>query len=155
MNHEDRNNVLASLYELYKGQSLCDVTLKGSDQGEIKCQKLILAASSPFFHAMFVGPTGHAMREKDSQIIDLPGISAPVLQQVIAAVYQEDCLDLITEDNVEPLLSGSSYLSISKVRNAVCAYLSRHLSLETVVQTIALASQYDCTHLFDEAVGFF
>jgi hypothetical protein len=146
------NSTLSSLYALWREQSLCDVTLRGSDGGRISAHKIVLSASSPFFRALFVGATGRAMRERDAHLIDLPGITSPALHLLLTALYQDGATDSVEAETVEVLLSGASYLSVPKVMAACCAFLSRQLSLDSVVRTIVLASQFDCEPLRNESV---
>jgi BTB/POZ domain len=146
---ESRNNFL----DLWEDGSLCDVQLRTVDGAIVPAHRVVLAASSGFFRALFVG-SGRQMREgsEDSKPISLTGVNEASLRALLKAVYSNSSTDHLNDDTVLPLLAAASYLSVESVRDACNRYLHRFLSLDTVVETLVLAERYDCADLLDDAV---
>lgn len=135
---------------LWEENQLCDVELRTSDDVCIPAHRIVLAAVSPFFRAMFVG-SGRTMREGGSSVIDLPGLDEASLRLLLRSIYQDK--PDVTEDSVPSLLAAASYLSVGPVRDACCSFLKMHLSLPTAVDTALMADEYNCCELLEEAVS--
>jgi len=151
MNFTEPNNFL----DLWEDGSLCDVQLRTVDGAIVPAHRVVLAAASGFFRALFVG-SGRQMREgaEDSKPICLTGVDEASLRALLKAVYSDPVAsDQLSNDTVLPLLAASSYLSVESVRNACNQYLNRVLSLETVVETLVLAERFDCSDLLSDAVS--
>ena len=154
MNLADSSN---NFLDLWEEGSLCDVQLRTVDGAIVPAHRVILAASSGFFRALFIG-SGRQMREgaEDSKPICLTGVDEASLRVLLKAVYSNSTTpDQINNDTVLPLLAAASYLSVESVRDACNQYLHRFLSLETVVETLVLAERYDCADLLHDAVRIF
>ena len=63
---------------------LCDVTLVAENL-EIPAHKMVLAACSPYFYAMFTGFT-----ERDSSRVTLQGLDPEALQILVEYVYTSE-----------------------------------------------------------------
>ncbi len=152
MNFAESSNNFLDLWE--KG-SLCDVQLRTVDGAIVPAHRVVLAASSGFFRALFVG-SGRQMREgaEDSKPICLTGVDEASLRALLKAVYSNSSTssDQLNNDTVLPLLAAASYLSVESVRDACNQYLHTQICLETVVETLVLAEKYDCADLLDDAV---
>lgn len=72
---------------------LCDVTLV-ADNIEVAAHKMVLAACSPYFHAMFT-----CFEESRQERIVLQGVDSDALQLLIEYVYTSEVQ--VTEDNVQ------------------------------------------------------
>ena len=77
---------------------LCDVTIVVADQ-EFRAHKVILAASSPYFKAMFAT----AFDEKDHSKIIIQDIIPKYFEMILEFIYTGRRLE-ITVDNVQSLL---------------------------------------------------
>lgn len=150
---ESSNN---NFLDLWEDGSLCDVQLRTVDGGIVPAHRVVLAASSGFFRALFVG-SGRQMREglaEDSKPICLTGVDEASLRALLKVVYSNPVTsDQLSNDTVLPLLAAASYLSVESVRDACNQYLNRFLSLETVVETLVLAERFDCSGLLNDAVS--
>jgi hypothetical protein len=145
---DDQGGDLLSLWE--RGD-LADVYLRCAGGELVPAHRVVLAASSPFFRALFVG-TGRRMREGSSSEIDLP-LAAPELRLLLKAVYKNAAGADLRADTVEQLLSAASYLSVGPITDACCDFLRRHLDMSTCVPTLLLAERYGCQGLRDDAVS--
>ena len=98
---------------------LCDMTLV-DESLEIPAHKMVLAACSPYFYAMFTGFT-----ERDSSRVVLQGLDPEALQILVEYVYTSE-VD-VTEDNVQCLLPAANLLQLTDVRDACCEFLQSQL----------------------------
>lgn len=72
---------------------LCDVTLV-ADNVEIPAHKMVLAACSPYFYAMFT-----SFEESKQDRITLQGVDSYALQILVDYVYSSEVH--VTEENVQ------------------------------------------------------
>ena len=79
---EHANTLLFCIQGLRERQDLCDVTLCAENK-DFLVHKVILAASSRYFHAMFTN--NH--RESVENTIHLNGIDAPTLELLLNFIY--------------------------------------------------------------------
>jgi len=123
MTLQSGGDLTPSLQRLWKEGQLCDTTLVSSDSQIFEAHKIILAAASGYFRALFVG-AGRHLRESfdqarsDTQSIRLPAVSGDSLRSVLEVLYNKDLN--ISEANVQNLLSASNYLDIPVIREACC-----------------------------------
>ncbi|RUS68702.1 hypothetical protein EGW08_023535 [Elysia chlorotica] len=75
-------SLLAGFSQLYENQQFVDVTLC-VDQSDFPCHKSVLAASSPYFMAMF----STSLAEGGLSRITLKDMEAPTLELVLGYVY--------------------------------------------------------------------
>ena len=118
---------------------LCDVTLV-ADNTEIPAHKMVLAASSSYFYAMFTGFT-----ERDSTRVVLQGIDPEALHILVDYVYTSE-VD-VTEDNVQSLLPAANLLQLTDVRDACCEFLQSQLHPTNCLGIRAFADLHGCMDL--------
>jgi hypothetical protein len=142
----------AALLTLWEDGSLADVRLRCSDGEVVAAHRVVLAASSPFFRALFLG-AGRSMREGGAPEVELP-LPSPALRLLLQAVYRNDAAAGVDASSAEALLAAASYLSVAPVAAACCAFLRRHLGLSTAVDTLLLAERLGCQGLREDAMRF-
>ena len=114
------------LWDLWRdGQPLCDVVLRAADGRELRSHKVVLAASSSFFRALFVG-SGAAMRPAAGRcpatglpVVDLPGLDGDALLTILEGLYRHGRV-AVTPRNVASLLAASDYLGVDIIHRACC-----------------------------------
>ncbi len=74
--------VLRNLERQFQEQQLCDVSLVVGDR-VFHAHRTVLAASSPYFHAMFTGN----LAEKAQSEIPLDGVSPDVFSKLLQFIY--------------------------------------------------------------------
>jgi len=138
------------LRELWEEGALCDVALRTYDGGEYMCHKIVLAASSGFFRALFSG-AGLQFRDGGGGVVDLGGVDSASLSLLLAAVYGRGVE--ITAANVESLLSTANQLEVLPVHAACASFLLRNLAVENSLGCLSLAVAYGCDDLKKEALA--
>jgi kelch-like protein 2/3 len=78
---------------LHRQNLLCDVTLV-ADSIEVPAHKMVLAACSPYFSAMFT-----SFEESKQERITLQGVDSQALQLLVEYVYSSEVH--VTEENVQ------------------------------------------------------
>ncbi|CAG9803434.1 unnamed protein product [Chironomus riparius] len=148
--HQNPGHCIASfslINRMRNHSQLCDVKLEVG--GEIiNAHKVILAASSPYFYAMF----NDDMLERNKDIVELHDIEAQSLKQLIDFAYTGE-ID-ITEENVQVLLPASSLLQIQSVREACCKFLLRQLHPSNCLGIRSFAGIHSCKELHTRSHRF-
>ncbi|CAB1325686.1 unnamed protein product [Coregonus sp. 'balchen'] len=121
----------AVMEEIRRQGKLCDVTLKVGDH-KFSAHRIVLAASIPYFHAMF---TNDMVECKQDEIV-MQGMDPSALEALINFAYNGHVA--IDQQNVQSLLIGASFLQLQNVKDACCSFLQ-----ERCVPTHAL---YTHTH---------
>ncbi|NWI31216.1 KLH18 protein, partial [Sula dactylatra] len=132
--------------EIRRQGKLCDVTLKVGDH-KFSAHRIVLAASIPYFHAMF---TNDMMECKQDEIV-MQGMDPSALEALINFAYNGHLA--IDQQNVQSLLMGASFLQLQNIKDACCTFLREsgtagllstttggQLSCEVVAMTTAPSS---------------
>jgi len=125
---------------------LCDVTLV-AESVEVPAHKMVLAACSPYFYAMFTGFT-----ERESSRVTLQGLDPEALQTLVDYVYTS--LVEVTEENVQTLLPAANLLQLGDVRDACCEFLQSQLHPTNCLGIRAFADLHGCLDLLAYADSY-
>ena len=114
-----------------------DVGLKVG--GEIfSAHRIVLAASSDYFHAMFA----HGMKESNQEVIELKdeSISAAALKIVLDSIYSGDLQ--VNDENIFEVLVAADHLQVTSAVQQCCDYLQTQFvdQLRFDVQTFCRVS---------------
>ena len=77
--------LLSGLHCLLKSKDFCDIKVCVSNQ-TFSAHKNILAAASPYFHAMFTS----GMTEQDKDCVEIKCISPDIFEKVLQFIYTGD-----------------------------------------------------------------
>uniref|UniRef100_A0A8C3SEN8 BTB domain-containing protein n=1 Tax=Chelydra serpentina TaxID=8475 RepID=A0A8C3SEN8_CHESE len=138
------SELLRQLNILRQNGMLTDVTLCTSEF-EIPCHRNVLAASSPYFKAMFCNNFKESCQAK----VDLKGIDSSILYQIVLYVYTGEIL--ITPENVLYLMEATSMLQYIKLFQACSLYLQDQLTPENCLSMIRLSEVLNCQNLNKKA----
>lgn len=134
--------------ELRKRDKLIDVHIQ-VDGKDIPAHKIILASTIPYFHAMFTLD----MVESSKSTVEIQNeIDGTAFELLIDYCYSGQLK--ITLFNVESLLVGASFLQLSKVSNACCDFLKKHLHVSNVLGVQAFADAFGFADLVESAKKF-
>ncbi|XP_078574969.1 kelch-like protein 24a isoform X2 [Branchiostoma floridae x Branchiostoma japonicum] len=136
--------LLKRLDELRSERYMVDVMLCAEGR-EIPCHRLVLAAFSDYFHAMFNG--AHCESKKDK--IEIGGVSAEALQKLVDYAYTSKIN--ITTDNVRPLLEAANMLQVPLIKKDCEAFLKRQLNTGTCLGIWVLADLVSSESLPEKA----
>ncbi|VDL95593.1 unnamed protein product [Schistocephalus solidus] len=111
-----------SIFPAYRQRLLCDVILKAGNV-EVPAHKNVLAASSPYFYAMFTS----AMAERCAPVVNIEVV--------------------VTEETVQTLLPAANLLQLNSVREACCEFLQCQLHPSNCLGIQRFADMHDCSEL--------
>lgn len=127
---------------------------------------MILAACSPYFCAMFTGfeesrqeriNIQGEMRRRDgsdefSKLNLFVGVDHTALQLLVEYVYTSTVV--VTEENVQVLLTAANLLQLTDVRDACCDYLQSQLDPSNCLGIRDFADLHGCVELFNTADSY-
>ena len=105
------SDILSSKCAQFREQGkFIDVHLKVSEE-VFSAHRIVLAASSDYFHAMFT----HEMKESNQEVVELKdeSISAATLKIVLDSIYSGDLQ--VNDENVLDVLVAADHLQVTSV----------------------------------------
>ena len=124
-----------------------DVHLKVGEE-LFSAHRIVLAASSDYFHAMFA----HGMKESNQEVIELKdeSISAAALKIVLDSIYSGDLQ--VNDENVFDVLVAADHLQVTSVVQQCCDYLQTQFvqlrfDVQTYCQICTIANRHGLTDL--------
>ncbi|XP_003782409.1 kelch-like protein 38 [Otolemur garnettii] len=142
--HGFSSDLLRQLNALRQSRILTDVSICTGAQ-EVPCHRNVLASSSPYFQAMFCG----SFRENREAKVQLKGINAPTLEQIVCYVYTGEVY--IASENVLPLMEAASMLQYPKLFEACSSYLQGQLAPSNCLGMLRLSEILSCQTLKKKA----
>ncbi len=139
-----------SLEQLWQRGALCDVTLSTDDGGTLPCHRLMLAAASPFFRALFAGDS--TWSDTASAELPLHDVDADTLRTLVTALYTRRLE--APPRHIPALLAGATQLAFTALANACAAELRARLCSLSALATASLASLHGQAALEAEAESF-
>ncbi|KAM3822781.1 kelch-like protein 18 isoform 1-T1 [Vipera latastei] len=133
--------------EIRRQGKLCDVTLKVGDH-KFSAHRIVLAASIPYFHAMF---TNDMMECKQDEIV-MQGMDPSALEALINFAYNGHLA--IDQQNVQSLLMGASFLQLQNIKDACCSFLKERLHPKNCLGVRQFAEAMMCAVLYEAANTF-
>ncbi|EHB03274.1 Kelch-like protein 3 [Heterocephalus glaber] len=156
--------------ELRSKQLLCDVMIVAEDV-EIEAHRVVLAACSPYFCAMFTGMVLAVMKtwgsreshrehqglpgdmsESKAKKIEIKDVDGQTLSKLIDYIYTAEIE--VTEENVQVLLPAASLLQLMDVRQNCCDFLQSQLHPTNCLGIRAFADVHTCTDLLQQANAY-
>ena len=139
------------LDSLRESKTLCDVTLI-VEGVEFPAHKIVLAASSPYFQAMFTS----CFKEKDESKQEIHGISSETFRIILNYIYTGKRLDINehNEHNLESLLEAACFLQMNYLKVVCVKNLQVKMNIENFQEIRELAIKFDCRDLVKFATNF-
>ena len=138
------SSLLTSMREFRNQKNLCDITLCVEEQ-EFDAHRVVLAASSPYFNAMF----SHEHRESKLSKVTLNGIDPSALKELIEFAYSATLT--ICEDNIQSLLTAANLLQVTSVIDACCKFLQDRIDTENCLGLISFADMHGFQNLYEKS----
>ncbi|KAM6948846.1 kelch-like protein 40a [Aplochiton taeniatus] len=135
------------LCDLLENEKFVDCVLKIKDQ-EFPCHRLVLAASSPFFKAMFLSN----LEEGKKREIILKDVEPGVMGMILRYIYTSDIN--LTEQNVQDIFMVANMYQIPSIFSVCISYLQEKLVLGNCLAIFRLGLLLDCPRLAETAREF-
>ena len=140
-------SLLSAMKLLRERSDLCDVTLC-VEQEEYRAHRLVLAACSPYFNAMFTNQ--HI--ESSSSRVELNGVEGGALGALVNFAYTSSLV--ICQESVQAIMAAASHLQIMDVVEACCNFLLDQIDAENCLGIAAFAEMLSCQHLHNTSWQF-
>ena len=149
LNMVAHSEILLSKFAQFREQGeFIDVALKVREE-LFSAHRIVLAASSDYFHAMFA----HGMKESNQEVIELKdeSISAAALKIVLDSIYSGDLQ--VNDENVFEVLVAADHLQVTSVVQQCCDYLQTQFvdqlrfDLQTYCRVSAIADRHNLKYL--------
>lgn len=128
------------LCDLLENEKFVDCVLKIQDR-EFPCHRLVLAASSPFFKAMFLSD----LEESKKKEIVLKDVEPGVMAMILRYIYTSDIN--LTEQNVQDIFMVANMYQIPSIFSVCVSYLQEKLVLGNCLAIFRLGLLLDCPRL--------
>ncbi|XP_042332019.1 kelch-like protein 40 isoform X1 [Sceloporus undulatus] len=123
----------------------CVLKVKGK---EFPCHRLVLAACSPYFRAMFLSD----MEESKKREISLEDVDPEVMGKILHYIYTSELE--ITEQNVQDIFSVANMFQIPSIFTVCVSFLQKRLCLSNCLAIFRLGLMLDCARLAIAARDF-
>jgi hypothetical protein len=117
---------------------------------KVGAHKVVLAARSPVFRAMFSGE----MVEARSTEVMIDDFSAAAVQAFVRFLYSDQCSRAVLEDCAEELLPMADKYQVPALMVLCESYLATKLSPNNVVSTLKLADAHNAAQLKARALSY-
>ena len=132
--------LLREFQRLRSEGSLCDVTLQIGDCC-LQAHKVVLAATSPFFAAMF----SSGMRESGSGVVELKNVDSSAVRSLVDFAYSSQIL--FSCASAPLLIAASDMLQFTEVKRACCDYLQCCINSTSCLDLLQFADTHNCPAL--------
>ncbi|KAJ8418778.1 hypothetical protein AAFF_G00002770 [Aldrovandia affinis] len=135
------------LYDLLENDSFVDCVLKIKDK-EFPCHRLVLAACSSYFRAMFQSDK----EEFKNREIVLEEVEPDIMEIILKYIYTSNIS--VTEQNVQDIFTVANLLQIPSIFTVCVSFLQKRLSLSNCMAIFRLGLMLDCPRLAMSARDF-
>ncbi len=138
----------ACFQSLRDSGDLCDVTLV-CEGVEFRCHKIVLAARSDVFRAMF---SNHYMKESQSNMVNITDSDPETVSQMLDFLYTDQPRNMYKY--ALGLLPLADKYNLPRLRLECERYLSDNISQIDALDILLLADKHSLTRLTDVAVNY-
>ncbi|KPM04163.1 kelch-like protein 1 [Sarcoptes scabiei] len=139
--------LLDSLSILRRRNELCDIILIVGHK-KIYAHRVVLAAYSPYFLAMF---TGELAESRQTEVV-IRDIDEQAMESLIDFAYSSQIV--IEESNVQTLLPAACLLQMIEIQEVCCQFLRRELDPSNCLGIRSFADTHACQDLLHYADKF-
>lgn len=134
--------ILAQMNKMRSGQHFCDVQLQVGKE-TFQVHRLVLAASSPYFAALFTG----GMKESSKDVVQILGVEAGIFQLLLDFIYTGVVNIAVT--NVQELIVAADMLQLTEVVNLCCDFLKGQIDPQNCIGLFQFSEQIACHDLLE------
>ena len=134
------SELLKKMDNLRRGKQFCDVVLQVGEK-KISCHRLVLAAFSPYFAAMFCNP----MKEKELRVIELHDLDGKAVEDLVTYAYEMKIQ--VDERNVQAVMKAAAILQIPRVVKTCSDYLLQQIHASNCLGICSFAASHGCDSL--------
>ncbi|XP_066508617.1 kelch-like protein 40a [Hoplias malabaricus] len=135
------------LCELLENDKFVDCVLKIKDR-EFPCHRLVLAASSPYFKAMFLSD----LEESKKREVVLKDVDPGIMGMILRYIYTSDIN--LTEQNVQDIFMVANMYQIPSIFSVCVTYLEQKMVLSNCLAIFRLGLLLECPRLASKARDF-
>jgi len=130
------HNLNTHVVKMLTNQVLTDVTLKVKDK-EFKAHKVVLAAASPVFEAMFKEVTN----EHQDNFVNIQDIDSDIFEVFLRFLYSGQ-VDQLDEMCLDLLVTADKY-DVQPLKELCARHMAKNISVDNAVDMLALADRYN------------
>uniref|UniRef100_A0A7M4FM30 Intracisternal A particle-promoted polypeptide n=1 Tax=Crocodylus porosus TaxID=8502 RepID=A0A7M4FM30_CROPO len=134
--------LLAQMDRMRRTQDLCDVQLLVGDKA-FGVHRLVLAAGSPYFAALFTG----GMKEASKEVVQIRGVEASAFQLLLDFIYTG--IVNINENNVQELIIAADMLQLTEVVDLCCEFLKGQIEPLNCIGLFQFSEHIACHDLME------
>ncbi|KAM8789459.1 actin-binding protein IPP isoform 2-T2 [Rhynchonycteris naso] len=134
--------ILTQINKMRNGQHFCDVQLQVGKE-TFKVHRLVLAASSPYFAALFTA----GMKESSKDVVPILGIEAEIFRILLDFIYTG--IVNIAVNNVQELIVAADMLQLTEVVNLCCEFLKGQIDPLNCIGIFQFSEQIACHDLLE------
>ncbi len=139
--------LVAGLCELWQEGLLCDVKLQ-VEQKTFSVHRAVLAASSPYWKAMFTGN----FKESTDKIVQVKDMSSGALEEIISYIYTTKLN--ITAENVMDIFSAAHITQMVFIQEQCKEWMLGNMKPLRCITYLAFAQKYEIEELRNAADTF-
>jgi len=138
------NRLSSDLGELFVSGALSDVIVSCNGK-EFNCHKVVLAARSSVFRAMFE----HNMEEKKNSAVKVEDVEGDAMEKLLHFIYTSklDFLDSISFELAARVLAAADKYELPRLKVACEECLSTRLTVENACEVLVLADLHNTIQL--------
>nr|XP_044626622.1 actin-binding protein IPP isoform X3 [Equus asinus] len=134
--------ILAQINKMRNEQHFCDVHLQVGKE-TFQVHRLVLAASSPYFAALFTG----GMKESSKDVVQILGIEAGIFRILLDFIYTG--IVNVGVNNVQELIVAADMLQLTEVVNLCCEFLKGQIDPLNCIGVFQFSEQIACHDLLE------
>ncbi|XP_059170027.1 uncharacterized protein LOC131951686 [Physella acuta] len=136
-----------NLNKIWADQELCDFTVE-IDEVSIRCHRVILGASSPFF----LGLLRSGMKEANEGHVVLQDVSVSTFQLILKALYTGE--DVLSLDNFIEIWHAVDMLQIGSLVELCESFAAKNIQLENFRKLFSVANLFNSKTLLSSVKKF-
>ena len=127
VSHDHLSADFKAFAAMWRAGQLCDVKVAVEGGTSFDAHKVVLAAGSDFFKALFTS----GMRENSSSTVTVCDVTSDVMQAVLTFLYDKQLS--VTPSTLAAIMQAASQLEIASLLSVSSAFLVETLSVETCI----------------------